>query len=177
MIAGILVSSFTLGGLALAATLLFRRLGATASTLPVTAQWISELSTDRYRPMARLLDASDIEFMRLQPGYTRKLEAKLRAERCRIFRGYLACLDQDFGRVCLALKLVLAHSQQDRPDLAAALIQNQVMFASGLVGAHFRVVLYRLGVCTVDAADLVKMFDAMRGELRTLVPAEMPSFA
>jgi hypothetical protein len=105
------------------------------------------------------------------------MEATLRAQRCRIFRGYLECLDDDFKRVCLALKLILAHSTQDRPELAAALVQHQLMFASGLLGAHFRVFLYRWGICSVDVSNLVKSFDSMRLELRNLVPTTMPACA
>ena len=172
-----LVLSLMLGALALAAIALFRRLGAQASTLPVTAQWINELSPDRYRPMLRLLGAADIVFLRSRPGYTRQLESHLRAERCRIFRGYLHCLDSDFQRVCLALKLIMASSSLDRPDLAGALIQSQIMFASGLLSAHFRLLLYRCGVCTVDGSALVHMFDHVRCELRSLVPTEVTAYA
>lgn len=32
--------------------------------------WIMDLSADRYRPMCRLLDESDIRFLRSQPGAT-----------------------------------------------------------------------------------------------------------
>ncbi len=159
--------------LLLAAVILVRRLGQADSTLPVTAEWIEELSTERYRPMVRLLDSADIEFLRSQPGFTPKMEATLRAQRCRIFRGYLELLDNDFKRVCLALKLVMAHSSQDRPDLAAALVHQQVMFATGLLGAHFRVFLYRWGLCSVDVSNLVKIFDGLRLELRNLVPSEI----
>jgi hypothetical protein len=174
MITEILVSSVVLGALAFAAIALVRRLGQSDSTLPVTAEWIDALSTDRYLPMVRLLDSSDIEFLRSQPGFTRKMESKVRAQRCRIFRGYLTCLDNDFKRVCLALKLVLAHSSVDRPDLASALVHQQVVFASGLVGAHFRLFLYRWGFCSVDCSSLVKIFDGMRLELQTLVPSAVP---
>ena len=53
--------------------------------LPVTAEWIDELSIERYRPMMRLLDSGDIEFLRAQPGFTPKMVTKLRAQRCQIF--------------------------------------------------------------------------------------------
>ena len=177
MIAEIVASGVVLGGLAGAAIALVRRLGYSDSTLPVTAEWIEELSTERYGPMARLLDTADIEFLRTQPDFTPKMESQFRARRCRIFREYLSGLDDDFKRVCLALKLVMAHSSQDRPELAAALMQQQVMFASGLLGVHFRLVLYRWGIGTVDVSGLVKIFDTMRLELRELVPATMPACA
>jgi hypothetical protein len=177
MISVLLISTVVTAALILATVLVFRRLGSADRSLPVTAQWIDELSTDSYRPMARLLDSRDIEFLRSQAGYTRKMEAKLRAQRCQIFRGYLRCLDLDFKRVCTALKLVLVQSAQDRPDLSAVLVHHRIMFVSGLLAAHFRLFLYRWGICTVDVTPLVQIFDVMRIELRTLVPSTMSACA
>ena len=39
-----------------------------AAALPVTADWIEELSLDRYRPMLRLLDPDELCHLRSQPG-------------------------------------------------------------------------------------------------------------
>jgi hypothetical protein len=105
------------------------------------------------------------------------MESKLRAQRCQIIRGYLHCLDMDFKRVCMTLKLVLVQSVQDRPDLSAVLLHHQIMFASGMLAVHMRLFLYRWGICTVDAASLVQIFDVMRIELRCLVPSAMPAGA
>jgi hypothetical protein len=177
MISLIAISIVVLAALIFAAVAVIRQLGSAERSLPVTAGWIDELSTDRYRPMLRLLDSSDIEFLRLQAGYTRKMESKLRAQRCQIIRGYLRCLDMDFKQVCMALKLVLVQSAQDRPDLSAVLMHHQIMFASGMLAVHLRLFLYRWGICTVDAAALVQIFDVMRIELRCLVPSAMPAGA
>ena len=174
MISIIVISIVFLAALILATVAVLRRLDSPNRSLPVTAEWIDELSTGRYRPMMRLLDSRDIEFLRSQAGFTPKMEAKLRAQRCQIFRGYLRCLDMDFQRVCMALKLVLLHSEQDRPDLSALLVHHRIMFATGLLAARFRLFLYRWGICTVDVTSLVRIFDVMRIELRTLVPAAMP---
>src|SRR6516165_3211006 len=121
MLSLMVVSAAVLTTLILATVIVFRKLGSANRSLPVTAEWIDELSTDNYRPMMRLLDSRDIEFLRSQAGYTRKMEIKLRVQRCQIFRGYLRCLDLDFRRVCTALKLVLVQSAQDRPDLSVVL--------------------------------------------------------
>ena len=174
MISIIVISIVFLAALILATVAVLRKLDSPNRSLPVTAEWIDELSTGRYRPMMRLLDSRDIEFLRSQAGFTPKMEAKLRAQRCQIFRGYLRCLDMDFQRVCMALKLVLLHSEQDRPDLSALLVHHRIMFATGLLAARFRLFLYRWGICTVDVTSLVRIFDVMRIELRTLVPAAMP---
>jgi hypothetical protein len=124
--------------------------------------------------MLRLLDSNDIVFLRAQAGYTAKMESKLRAQRCQVFRGYLRCLDKDFKQVCMALKLVLVQSQHDRPDLSAVLLHHQVMFATGMTAVYFRLFLYRWGICSVDVTALVQIFDVMRLELRNLVPTALP---
>jgi len=160
-------------GLALAAAgvVLARKLAFTDTSLPLTAEWIDELSIERYRPMMHLLDAGDVEFLRSQPGFTPGTAAQLRVERCQVFRGYLRSLRTDFQRVCAALKLLMLHSRYDRPDLASVLVHQQVMFECGMVLVGFRLFLYRFGLCGVDVTDLVKIFDLMRLELRRLVPA------
>lgn len=151
--------------------LLVRKLTFTGQSLPVTAEWIGELSIERYRPMMRLLDGSDLSFLRSQPGFTPGMAVKLRIQRCQMFRGYLRCLKSDFRLVCTAIKLVMLQSRHDRPDLALALIRHQWTFAAGMLMVHCRLSLYRWGVCGVDVSWLVESFETMRRELRSIVPA------
>jgi hypothetical protein len=152
---------------------LVRRIVSPQTSLPVTAGWIDALSIERYRPMMRLLDSEDLEFLRSQPGFTPRMAAKLRIQRCRIFRGYLRSLSNDFARVCVALKIVMFQSLDDRPDLAKALLRQQALFAAGIAAANVRLFLYRWGLCSADVTGLVKIFDGMRLELQTLVPATL----
>jgi hypothetical protein len=156
---------------------LIRKIGSTGEGLPVTSEWIDELSLDRYRPMLRMLDGDDITFLRSQPGFTSDMAKKLRKQRTQIFRGYLRSLETDFGRVCAAIKLVMLQSQHDRPDLAEALIRQQVTFACGMLSVRFHLVLYSMGVTSVEVSQVVKIFDSMRLELRTMVPAAGQSAA
>jgi len=171
MNAGIAISivggAVVLSGIAL----LFRKMAFRSGSLPVTAEWIDELSIERYRPMMRLLEEGDLEYLRQQPGFTPRMLTKLRIQRCQLFRDYLHCLDADFSRVCAALKLVMLQSQKDRPDLAGALLRHQIQFAAGILGVQFRLLLYRWGFCGVDVTNLVQNFDMLRMELRTLVPS------
>src|SRR5690349_16597360 len=125
-----------------ALVVLVRKAVAPGANLPVTAEWIDELSVDRYRPMLRLLDGDDLEFLRTQPGFSPRMAAKLRSQRCQIFRGYLRCLNADFSRVCAAIKIVMLQSRRDRPDLATALIRHQMLFAAGMLIVHCRLVLF-----------------------------------
>jgi len=150
---------------------LIRKVGSCGSSLPVTSEWIDDLSLDRYRPMLRMLDGTDIAFLKSQPGFTPDMARKLRAQRTQIFRGYLRSLETDFGRVCQALKLVMMQSNHDRPDLAEALIRRQVTFACAMLSVRGNLVLYSLGICGVEVSTLVKIFDGLRLELTTLVPS------
>ncbi len=150
-----------------------RRLISPHASLPVTAGWIEELSVERYRPMLRLLDGDDLEFLSAQPGLTPRAISKLRNQRCDIFRGYLRCLHGDFQRVCAALKIVMLQSRDDRPDLAAVLMRQQILFATGMATVHFHLFLHRWGFSRVDVTQLVKIFDSVRLELRALVPASV----
>ncbi len=165
----IAIAILTCLGLLLALVLLVKS-ALRGSTLPLTAEWIGELSIERYRPMMRLLDGGDLEFLRSQPGFTPGMASKLRLQRCQIFRGYLRCLQVDFGRVCAAMRILLLQSRSDRSDLAGILMQRQLMFACGMLAVQARLLLYRWGVGRVDATTLVNIFDLMRLDLRSMVP-------
>lgn len=157
-------------GLIVALWLVIRRVAFSHSSLPVTAEWIADLSGDRYRPMLRLLDGTDLEFLRLQPGFNGRKAAKLRQQRCRIFKGYLQSLQIDFGRAVVALKVLMLQSREDRPDLAVALLRHQLAFGWGMVSARARLFLYRWGIGSVDVRSLVRVFDAVQTELRNALP-------
>ena len=171
------ISLVTCLALASALPLLLRKVAVSGGSLPLTAEWIDELSIERYRPMLRLLDGEDLEFLRSQPGFTPKMATKLRTQRCLIFGGYLQCLNADFRRVCAAMKVLMLQSRNDRPDLAAALVRHQATFLLGMATVQFRLVLYRWGVGAVDVTSMVKILDTMRLELRTLVPVALAAGA
>lgn len=160
-----------------AMVLAIRWLAPTPGALPVTATWIEELSLDRYRPMLRILAADDFRALRSQPGYTPEMLAKLRRQRCRIFREYLRALRADFARVCLALKLLMVQAGNDRPDLASTLLRKQAQFAFGVAVVQVRLALYSLGIGSVEVASLLSVFDGVRVELRTLIPARTENLA
>jgi len=140
-------------------------------------RWLEELCTNRYRPMMRLLDGRDLEFLRSQPAVTPQIVARLRQQRCRIFRGYLKCLTRDFQRVCWAIRILMMQANQDRPDLARLLLRSQLSFALGVCNMHVRVTLFAWGVGTVDMSGLLKRFDLVRRELCSMRPAAAASIA
>lgn len=140
------------------------------SAHPVTAEWIEELSIERYRPMLRLLDDRDVRALLRKPGIPPEKVAQFRHERCRIFQKYLRRLNADFASVCWALKVIMMQSQVDRPDLAGTLLRAQIRFALGVLSIQSRLLLYELGIGTVDISNLLTLFNSMRLELRSLTP-------
>ena len=173
----ITIATATIMLLSMGVLFLLRRLGSDHQLLPVTTEWLTELSTDRYRPMLRLLEETDFQFLRSQKGFTTEMSRRLRRQRVHAFLGYLRLLQADFDRVCAALRLILAYSECDRPDLASLLFQRRLMFAFALTGVHCRLVLFRWGLSGVDVSSLIALFDGMSRELRTLVPAASPAVA
>jgi hypothetical protein len=163
-------TTFLIWMLTLGVLFLVSRLGADHQVLPVTTDWLNELSIDRYRPMQRLLQEADFRFLCVQQGYTPQMARKLRKERVHAFRGYLHMLQADFDRVAAALRLILAHSSYDRPELASLLFQRRMLFAVTLMSVQVRIVLFRLGVSGVDVSGLIHLFEGMRVDLRNLVP-------
>ena len=149
---------------------LVRRLGADSQTLPVTTEWLSELSADRYLPMTHLLEITDFQFLREQQGYTSAMGRRLRCQRAEAFRGYLRLLESDFNRVAVALQLILAQSSYDRPELASALLHRRLTFVCRVIEVQVRLSLFRFGWNGVDGAELIRLFEGMSLELRTLVP-------
>lgn len=156
--------------LQVAVLLLFRQYRAVrrgaASPNP---DWLC-LSVDRYRPMLRLLDEQDFLLLRTQPGFTPDMTQRIRLQRCQIFRQYLGSLNSDFQQVVQSLKMLIAQSSQDRPELARVLVRMQILFALGMLLIRLRLVLYRWGLAQVNISPLIGMFDFVREKLRVLAP-------
>jgi len=151
---------------------IFRRLIAGPKSLPVSVDWINELSIARYRPMERLLNEEDFRFLASQPGFDKRKLRRIRSDRRKVFRGYLACLSRDFSLVGAALRLMMMYSSQDRPDLAGILYKQQALFAVGMLAVQWRLLLHACGLGTVDVRGLVGAMEFMRLELRQMIPAE-----
>ena len=156
---------------------LFRKLIAGPKSLPVSVDWINDLSMARYRPMERLLSEDDYSFLASHPGVARKTLRRMRSERRRIFRSYLTCLSNDFSLVGAALRLMIMYSSQDRPELAGILYKQQFLFAFNMLAVEWRLLLHACGLGNVDVTDLVEVMECMRLELRQMIPAEGRSAA
>jgi len=154
---------------------LFWRLVNGPKSLPVSVDWISDLSPARYRPMERLLSGEDYRFLASQPGFDRKMLRRVASQRRKIFRAYLASLRNEFNQVAAALRLIMTYSAQDRPDLAGILYRQQLLFALGMLAVEGRLVLHACGLGTVDVRGLVGTMENIRLELCQMIPAESPA--
>ncbi len=142
---------------------------------PLTLEWLETLTVDRYRPMLRLLDPSDLRFLESQPGFRSSMSRQFRRRRYRLFQGYLRHLSADFQQTCTALQMVMLRSGCDRPELAKALLQAQSAFACSLLAVRFRLLLCRFGWTGVDVSGLLNLFGILQLELRNMAPLVMPS--
>lgn len=166
-------------GLVIVLVLSLRRL-LKASEAPVTVEWAKSFSLSAYAPMERLLDEGDFEFLKSQPGYSRKIARDLRAKRVRIFRAYLGMMARDFSRLHSTLQSYLLALAVDDPQISAELVRQKWLFQRALLLAYFQLQLYSLGLGTVQCAPLMNAIRSMgnlAGDVPTLlgIPAASES--
>ena len=125
------------------------------------------LSTDRYRPMLRLLSENDLTYV----ARNAKLHKALCAGRRKIFREYLRCLTRDYARLLAALRYVMVQSGTDRPDLARAIARNRILFAIAICRIEVHLALHASGLSTVDISNLVEALEVLRSQVRVLAAA------
>ncbi len=124
--------------------------------------------TERYRPMFRLLDESDCEF--IAAGFPGSSELRrFRAERRSLFRVYLRNLGADHARIIGAIRNLLVESQLDRPDLVKVLYRCQFQFALAMLSVEFRLFLHALGMGTIDVRSLVSAVEGLQLQLQDMV--------
>jgi hypothetical protein len=127
-----------------------------------------EFSAKRYRPMLRLLNEEDFEFLQSRQGYDEKLARQLRKERRRIFRRYLDQLSTDFREVHRTARWMLLTSPEPLPELQRILLEQQLEFTRGMMRVRVRLLAHSLGLTglpTLDVRKLVDAFEAVEGRL------------
>lgn len=144
---------------------LFFRLASRLDSRKASPAWLEEFSLESYAPMERLLDASDFRFLEAQPGYRPEMGKRLLAERRKIFGQYLGLLIRDFNQLHFFARLMLVHSEQDRPDLARELFRQQVRFYFAVCLVRCKVALYPLGWTALDVPKLLHGLEHMRNQI------------
>lgn len=165
--------------LGLAFLFLFRKVMSGARKEVFAGDLENIFAPSRYKPMERLLDPGDREFLAAQPSYSRRLGRRFRANRVAAFRGYARCLGKDFSRVSNALKALMIHASADRSALAGLLLKQRLTFSYAMMSLEVKLTLHSLGLSapTVDVRELVGALDAMRAQLQALAVVAEPSVA
>lgn len=126
-------------------------------------EWVAEFSPARYRPMERLLSEDDFQFLAEKSGVDRRLIERLRAQRRSVFRAYLGQMSRDFSRLQAIGKLMVLYSPHDRPDLAEALLRQELQFRRAWASMHVRLVFHSFGVGSIEVRDLVQPIQQLTG--------------
>jgi hypothetical protein len=135
----------------------------------VSGEVVQEYSAERYRPLFRLLDESDSDFIRAGlPEQSRKLR-RFRAGRRSLFRVYLRDLGADHSRIVGAIRQLLVDSQVDRPDLAIALYRCQFMFRLAMASIEFKLLCHAMGIGTVDVRSLVVAVEGLQLQFQDML--------
>lgn len=152
----------------LAFLMIFRRLVVRDRQPQIDLEWCRQFSLAKYRPMERLFDEEDYEFLAAQPGFHPRITRRLRAERRKVFRCYLRSLSHDFERLSAAVRVLTLHAQHDRSEAASLLFKQKLVFQFAITMVRCRLVLQTLGIGTVDVRPLVSSLEALRDQLRQL---------
>jgi hypothetical protein len=170
----LVVAAISCASLGTAFALLFKKLVSQTSASPLADNWDNLFNPMRYRPLERLLDGRDFDFLASQPSCGSQLVRRLRVERTSIFRGYTRCMRKDFGRILNAIKIIMVHSNVDRPDLAKLIMKQRFVFAFAMMQVECRLVMFRIGVGSVSLEAVLAPLDAIRNELRSLALVAQP---
>jgi hypothetical protein len=122
--------------------------------ITLTAGGIDELSVN-VANLLRLLDEG-FHSSYFQDASSFRIAFTLGIQRWKLMHEQLRHLENGFKLMCTALKDTMVESKRDRPDLAWALVRNQMRFAYGMVIARFRLVRFLLGVVVSGAAWQVR---------------------
>jgi hypothetical protein len=120
-----------------------------------------ECSNSRRTPLENL-DAESIAFLVKHPALNRTFVRELRRERRKVFREYLRSLRCEFNRTCDAIRAAMVESAEDRPDLARAILKQQVLFRMGLLQAECSMTLETLGLAEVDFDGIIDALGSIK---------------
>lgn len=148
------------------------RLSSHRSVHHADADWFRRFRPERYQPMLRLLDSTELRFLERQPGATRAMIRQLRRRRLAALRGYLQSMRTDFNRLQSLGQALIGTEVADR-ELADALFQSRIDFSRAWWGLRIRIALYRWGVTPDSARNLVGVLGSLDRALRVPHPATL----
>lgn len=131
--------------------------------------WI-DINWQSCRPMERLLDPSEFEFLRHR-GLSKQRIQQLRARRRALFRMYLRRLTHEFNSAHDALRRAVVNSSVDRPDLARELCRQRLVFYRELIGVEVRLSLNSMGFYSPPSLELIRSLERLHLDFCRLAPA------
>ena len=128
---------------------------------------------DRYRPMTRLLDQEDFDFLAAQPGFQPEIARKLRSQRRRVMRLYLRALSKDFNQLHARARRLVADAPEEHHNLVGILIRQRATFFRVRSMVEMRLALDWLLPGSVDIRPLLGALEKLQAELQ--MPAPTPA--
>lgn len=109
-----------------------------------------------YRPMLTLLDPMELEAAKQLPNISAREWGGFRRARIQAFRFYLQDLKLDFYRLEFKLRYLLLARPASQHQLLSRLNQLKLSFTVRCWALEARLLLFSLGVGTVDASGLLQ---------------------
>ena len=128
---------------------------------------------DRYRPMTRLLDQEDFDFLASQPGFRPEIARKLRSQRRRVMRLYLRALSKDFSQLHARARRLVAAAPEEHHNLVGVLIRQRATFFRVRSMVEMRLALDWLLPGSIDIRPLLGALEKLQAELQ--MPAPTPA--
>jgi hypothetical protein len=161
--------------LAAAFVFVLHRLASRVDPEAGATEWLDGFSLESYAPMWRLLDQSDVEFLRKQPGFRPALAKRLQAERHKAFIDYLWLMTADFNQLLKIGRLMLVGSKVDRPEFAHALGRYRNKFYFAVCAIRFKLALAPLGF-RVEGPELLNPLASILQQVRELASLETAAY-
>ncbi len=167
----VLLTAFSTLVLVIVLAVLYHRLALSSRRPAFSAEWWSEFSPERYRPLQRLLSQDDFEFVRTLPGYQPGMDRSFRKRRIAVCRAYLSEMRLDFLRL-QAVGQALIIAGKATPGLQDELFRQKVIFTRAWWRVRLQVAAYSIGVGSVDTSGLLEALDRTAVTFRpVLTPA------
>jgi hypothetical protein len=122
--------------------------------------------TEYYRPMVLLLDPDELNAARALPHVSKSAFKRFRKQRIAAFRKYLADLQLDFRRLEFKLRFLLLNASASQAGLVHRLNMLKLQFTWNLYVLEFRLVLFSLGIGTLDVSGLLEELESLNQALQ-----------
>ena len=131
-------------------------------------EWFEDFSAFRYLPMRRLLSGEEEEYWMRSTDGSQFRRDEFRAERRRLFRGYLQLITSDFGRLSQGVRLCVIHATDDRSADISRLVSLEWSLRKLLWLAELRLMFHWLDVKPVDPTQLINALQSFEFSLREI---------